>query len=227
MSLLKLRYKKTSVELEPPSTLTCPAKNYEIPKGLKGPQLSIARLYANYGDIINKYCRHYKIETPAALAVINVEAGGVGAYDGASQLAVIRVEARPPLLSQVRFPDGEAEFKHKYGRGQNAEWKALAEWFAMEGERACYWTSFGLGQIMGFNYALVNCSNPVEVMLRAQSSSAESAKMFFDFVDSKKIIPALQAKEWFDFAQVYNGTRNAKVYARKIADCYDLAVSIL
>jgi hypothetical protein len=157
---------------------------------------------------------------------MKVEAGGVGAFDRQSGLAVIRVEARPPILSQNRYPHGEDEFRDKYGRGQSSEWRALADWFSQEGEKACYWTSFGLGQIMGFNYGLVHCPGPAQVMLRAQSSAAESAKMFFDFVNSKKLIPALSAKDWLAFAQVYNGPGDAPGYAEKISKAYDQARSL-
>lgn len=227
MSLLKLQFKKTRVELTAPSALTCPVESYDIPENLKGARLAMAKLYKNYGAVIDEQCGIHKIETAAALAVMHIEAGGVGAYDAKTGLAVIRVEARRPILSRVRFPGGELEFKEKYGRGQVAEWKALSEWFSLEGENACYWTSFGLGQIMGFNYELVHCRNPIEVMVRAQSSAEESAKMFFDFVNSKKASPALRSKDWLAFARVYNGSSNAKAYAKRIGDSYELAVSVL
>ncbi|MDR1044685.1 MAG: N-acetylmuramidase family protein [Candidatus Adiutrix sp.] len=226
MALLTLTFRQEKVELPEPSARTCPARGYKIPEGLSGESLSLARLYADYGEVIEEQCRLNGLEAAAALAVMKVEAGGVGAFDQQSGLAVIRVEARPPILSQVRYPHGEDEFRDQYGRGQSAEWRALADWFSREGEKACYWTSFGLGQIMGFNHGLVNCAKPVEVMLRAQSSAAESAKMFFDFVKAQKIIPALGAKDWLAFAKVYNGAGNAQGYAERISGVYNEARSL-
>lgn len=120
----------------------------------------VVDIYNKTGGAIFLMAKHYGLPLETVLAVFAVEAGNCGSHvDGR---VTIRVEARPPVLSAVRWckdiairKSREKEFRTKYGAGQPGEWNALKVWWAKSGVRALNYTSFGLSQVLGSNYSLL------------------------------------------------------------------------
>jgi hypothetical protein len=66
-------------------------------------------------------------------------------------------------------------------------------------------TSWGLFQIMGFNYAAVNLRSVEELVAAPNKSEGERLKLFSEFVKKTGLADALRHKSWTDFARGYNG----------------------
>jgi hypothetical protein len=223
MSILSLKVKGIGeVAVNEPEAAFCPPEGKKPSKGK-----TIGDLYANYGGGILDCAAQCGLDPAAALAIMFTEAGCVGAYDDATGLSVIRVEARPPILAQIRFPSGNKQFSAKYGQGQAAEWKALADWCQVDGERAIYYTSFGLAQIMGFNFKLVGLARPLDVLKAAQKSAAEQVEMFFRFVKANQMLGSIKSRDWLSVARKYNGPGQAGFYAGHLSANFERAKKVI
>ena len=82
--------------------------------------------------------------------------------------------------------------------------------------------SWGLFQIMGFNYAAAGHSDIHSFVDAVKKSEGEQLLAFARFVTSDKVmLSALQAKDWAAFAERYNGRAYKKNnYDAKLANAY-------
>jgi hypothetical protein len=107
--------------------------------------------------------------------------------------------------------------------GQAAEWETLARAQAIDPERAVMATSFGLGQIMGANYAPAGFKTAQE-MLASFTSGAEGQVMgMLRFITSDpKMTKAINEQNWPAFVAIYNrapvGTPNNTSYVKRVQD---------
>lgn len=91
-------------------------------------------------------------------------------------------------------------------------------------EVACLATSWGIGQIMGFNYKACGFDTALEMVESFAQSEANQLQGMIRFISSnRKMRDALQRGDWATFASLYNGpaykqnkydTRLAAAYAR-------------
>lgn len=81
--------------------------------------------------------------------------------------------------------------------------------------------SWGMFQIMGFNYSLVDAFNVVDYVAQSKRSEAEHLEAFGEFIKNTKLLKPLREKRWADFAKGYNG-RNFAVneYDKRLAAAY-------
>ncbi len=107
-------------------------------------------------------------------------------------------------------------------RGGAAEYGRLERAVALDRRAAFDSTSWGLGQIMGFNAAKVGYSD-AEAMARdfAQGADAQVAAVA-RFIAASGAQAHLAAHDWAAFARVYNGPRFAENrYDEKLRRAYD------
>ena len=180
-----------------------------LPSGDDVREIRISRLYNAYGGEIRRQAAALEVNPMAALAVFATEAGS-RAYDGKTGLLIIRVE------TPGRWPKGEAAFRERYGRGQGAEWKALAEWAAADSRRAFERTSSGLGQILGSNAEMVGYSSPLVMMTAFQRDVRAQIAAHFQFVEMSGLVGAVAKGDWKTFARRYNGPGQVEHYASEI-----------
>jgi len=92
--------------------------------------------------------------------------------------------------------------------GQAAEWDLLARAQAIDPESAVMSTSFGLGQIMGFNYKAAGF-NTAQEMLAAFAGGAEGQVMgMMRFITANpKMARAIKEQDWPTFVRIYNGAK--------------------
>ena len=89
-------------------------------------------------------------------------------------------------------------------------------------------TSWGLAQVMGFNYSLAgDYSTAVEMALAFHASVDNQIAGFFRFCAARKLIAAARTQNWRAFARVYNGRDNVDKYAPALARAYNGAVEAL
>jgi hypothetical protein len=166
---------------------------------------------------------------PAALkAVAAVEAAGSGflktdptkpkiLFEGHAfhRLTGGRFAADHPNLSYPKWD------KTKYSGSLTGEWQRLDAACALDRAAALQAASWGMFQIMGFNYAYCGCPD-VEAFVALQHAGADKQmECFARFVARPPYLAALQAKDWEAFAKAYNGPQHAKNnYAPKMAAAY-------
>ena len=229
--------KPASFNFSAPKAMTCPLEGDRPSRG------AVAQFYHDFGAGIHKFSKLNDLDPAITTAVMLTESNG--AYDETTGRAIIRVEARPPVISRLRWPDGGAEFQKKFSRYQNiaqkqqtvaqkqdTEWRGLTAWFGLSGATATDYTSYGLGQIMGNEFNRVKCKSSMEVLERAQHSAEEQVAMFFDFINHKviegeKLIEHARGKNWRLFTKGYNGPGQVDAYSKILIENYDSAVKVV
>lgn len=90
--------------------------------------------------------------------------------------------------------------------GQDAEWETLARAQAIDSEAAIMATSWGLGQIMGFNYKAAGFKSAQEMLDMFASGVQGQVRGTLKFITSNpKMVRALQARDFPAFVAIYNG----------------------
>lgn len=90
--------------------------------------------------------------------------------------------------------------------GQAAEWETFNRALALDSDAAIQSTSFGLGQIMGFNYRLAGYSSPRAMYEAFASSGTEQVMGMLRMIASVSTqLNALRNKDYPTFVASYNG----------------------
>ena len=108
-----------------------------------------------------------------------------------------------------------------YPRTQDARYNWLSQAMAIDGTAALKSCSWGLGQVMGFNYSSCGFST-VQEFVEAMKTS-EGAQLFAvaQFIVSNGLQKHLRSRNWSGFAYGYNGSQYAKNgYHTKLANAY-------
>lgn len=97
----------------------------------------------------------------------------------------------------------------------------------VEPESAILATSFGLFQIMGFNYRCVGYDTPEEFEKAMCASVENQAEAFAMFVKVNKLKGAINVADYHGFARVYNGPNYAQYrYADRLKTAYESALQV-
>lgn len=164
--------------------------------------------------LINDLALDFKLEPKVIKAVFKVESSGSG-FDSTS--GRIKIQFEPHI------------FKRETGKTidngvdlQGAEWKAFNDAFTINPEAAMLSTSWGLGQIMGFNHEAAGYKTGGEMIDMFKVSEYYQAAGMLSFIKSyKRMFEALLKKDWAIFARYYNGINFHKFnYDVRLADAY-------
>lgn len=106
-------------------------------------------------------------------------------------------------------------------KGGEAEWDRLYLAMEIDRELALQSASWGMFQIMGFNYRMCGCRT-IDVFVERVSESHESQlKMICQFMFNSKCLKYLKEHNWREFAKRYNGAGYEKNnYHQKIENAY-------
>ncbi|MDB5272098.1 MAG: hypothetical protein JWO58_465 [Chitinophagaceae bacterium] len=158
----------------------------------------------------------FGVEYKALNAVFLIESSGAG-FDKAT--GKIKIQFEPYWF-------------HKYtgqrianGVGlQGEEWTAFHHAASIDKAAALKSTSWGLGQVMGFNFKAAGFADVDTMVTSFEQSEYNQLKGMLNFIKSTpKMLQALQTKDWATFAKYYNGphykdfkydTRLAAAYAK-------------
>lgn len=111
-----------------------------------------------------------------------------------------------------------------------AEYTRYNKAVALDRDCAMLSTSWGLFQIMGFNYAACGFNNVVAYTTAVQVSEQAQLTAFVNFTKTNaggKTWAALKAKNWTQYATYYNGTGNVAAYAQKMENSFNSAASLM
>lgn len=176
-----------------------------------------------------------KVAPAAMQAVCVVESSGSGFFpDGRAKIRFeghifwkelskrnIKPEDYAAKNPDIVFKDWTREFyknsAEEYGRLEAAQ--------KINTEAANASASWGMFQIMGFNYKSAGFSSVAAFVDAMQKSEKEHLKAFCAFISSLGYIPWLQSKNWLEFAKHYNGAHwQENKYDQKLATAYNDAV---
>ncbi len=148
------------------------------------------------------------IGAPELWAVIRVETSGAGFL--ADRRPVILFERHWfSRLTDRRFDEVAPDISNRraggYGKRGAHQYERLERAIALDREAALGSTSWGLGQVMGFNAEAAGFAD-VEGMVAAmvESEDAQLAGMA-GFMHSQGLAPFLAQRDWAGFARRYNG----------------------
>ncbi len=169
---------------------------------------AICSLWNKYGGAIATQSGTSGLPVESALAVFCVESKR--AYDPKTGLLIIRFEPhvfKRKTGTEIRWSRG----------GQEAEWQNFTRAYNASPEASLLSCSYGLPQLMGFNWRVTDHHSPREMVLAFQESCVEQVKGFFDYVKSRKLADAIKARDWRKFARGYNGAGRVDIYSTNIA----------
>jgi hypothetical protein len=184
---------------------------------------------------IESFAERHGIDSAAVLAVIRVESTDTAFYKPGKPVIQFEGYHFSRYLASKNVPhrsyakDGyfiiELEgitIKDRVGT-QKEEWNNFETAMGIDYNGAIWSTSFGLPQIMGFNYRQCGCQSLHEFYAKMCDSEEAQIGLFLNFLASNKaLLYALQEKDWKGFARLYNGPMYYKFkYHEKLKSFYE------
>ncbi len=127
-----------------------------------------------------------------------------------------RLTSKP--VSQTRPDLSSPTWNRSLYKGGSAEWGRLhdaMEFDEIQGLKAASW---GLGQVMGFNYSLAGCATIQQFVVENFTGEKQQFDHMLSFIDKNGLMAALRAGRWAAFAKGYNGAGyHANRYDEKLA----------
>ena len=183
-----------------------------------GEKLAVARLWNSYGGAILEQADAARVEPAVALAIFAVESKR--AFDPTTGLVVVRFEPKVFLRRAGRLVASDHS-------GQLAEWRAIEHAYAIDKKAALESASYGLPQLMGFNFGVTRHPDARALLLAFQRSAREQIAGFFGFVVANKLADEARERRFVAFARRYNGIGKEKLYAAKMQRYFTFAKQLL
>lgn len=171
-------------------------------------------------------------EAAALKAVQKVETGGRGGFFAEGKPAILFEghifwsQLKKRGIDPQRFAAGNENilyptWSRRHYMGGIGEYERLEKARRINREAADASASWGMFQIMGFNYAACD-EESVESFVTAMCESERKQLILSGrFIRKAGMLPALQAKNWAEFARRYNGPAYAQnMYDAKLAAAY-------
>jgi hypothetical protein len=163
------------------------------------------------------------LKLPQLLAVVTVETSGCGCF----------ADRRPTILFERHIfskqTGGEFDAQHPnisnrtpggYGHGP-AEYNRLAEAVQLDRTAALKSASWGLGQVMGFNFDKAGYDSIEAMVQKNMESEDEQLMAMANFLKASGLDRPLAAQDWTSFARGYNGPNFARnLYDVKLAAAF-------
>lgn len=154
---------------------------------------------------------HFDLEPETVMAVLEVESNGVGFLDSGrckilfeahwfGEFTQDRFNTTHPHISCRTWTEARRNYK-----GGEAEWERLEEAKRLDAEAALKATSWGLGQVMGFNHKSCGYQDVFAFAEDMGKSEAKQLEIMFRFIESKQLLGELRKHDWAGFAYHYNG----------------------
>ncbi|HDZ04883.1 hypothetical protein LCGC14_0370480 [marine sediment metagenome] len=108
------------------------------------------------------------------------------------------------------YVDGEFILENRVER-QLEEWDAFIKACAVNFEIAHLSTSWGLGQVMGFNFKVAGFDSVMDMVDAFELNELEQARGMMNFISGNNLLRHLKSKRYDLFARGYNG-KGYKMY---------------
>lgn len=190
-----------------------------VPEKGTADAVAVARLWNSYGGAILEHANAAQVEPAVALAIFAVESKR--AYDPTTGLVIVRFE---PKVFLRRSSGRLVTSDHS---SQLAEWQAVEAAYAINPKAALESASYGLPQLMGFNFGVTTHPDARSLLLAFQRSAREQVAGFFGFVTANDLVDVARERRFVDFARRYNGIGKEQLYAAKMKRYFTLARQLL
>jgi N-acetylmuramidase len=159
---------------------------------------------------------------------VSVEASGSGFWqDGRPKMRYERHIFHQQ--TQGRFSAAYPDISNAKSGGSTtgpSEYTRLKQAMALDYLAALRSASWGLPQIMGFNFNLAGFSNVEAMVWAMHQSEANHLKAMGAFLASTNIVAPLRTQDWAKVARLYNGSNyQANRYDEKLALAYNQAIN--
>lgn len=146
------------------------------------------------GHEIKSIAEEFGYDSKVIRAILMVESSGRGFTDK----GVIKIQFEPHHFKDKLITNGVGN--------QAEEWRAFDEAYKINKEAAYRATSWGLGQIMGFNHKLCGFATAEAMVKNFAESEANQLRGMLTFISkNKQLHLAVKAKNWKVIANFYNG----------------------
>jgi hypothetical protein len=178
--------------------------------------------------LVTSKANEYQIEPAVLKAIIDVESSGAGFYAAGQPFAgkckvrfepdfFVKYSGKTPYFIPKSISVLEAKKLPEF-TGRAAYEKA----FMHSPASAIQATSFGLGQIMGFNFAKAGYNSLLEFKNAMEECEFEQLNALINFIASDaRLLLAAQNKDFVSVARIYNGANYAeRAYDKKLISAY-------
>lgn len=180
------------------------------------------------------------LASPLTTADFSATQAALGA-DAASIWAILNVESGKAGY----LPDRRPQILYEYGQfhtrtggafdasnpqisapgfgsypGGAAEYSLLGQAYALNADAALQSTSWGIGQVMGFNFATAGYANVQAFVQDMCASEAAQLRAFQAFLVKNNIAAALASQDWDTVAGRYNGSGQIAKYSSSLQTSY-------
>jgi hypothetical protein len=168
------------------------------------------------------------VQVSALRAVATVESAGAGFLAPPDERPKILFEGHIfHRLTQGRFSADHPTLSFRkwtrahYAKTQPLEWQRLERACQLDRPAALQSASWGMFQIMGFNYPLCGFPDIEAFVARQKAGAQEQLETFARFIAREVFLRALRKLDWAAFARQYNGPGYAaNQYDTKMAAAY-------
>ncbi len=195
----------------------CAASSVALPTSGNG-----AKLTANNFDVAAK---KLGCEEACIRAVTDVESRGSGFFPSGKPKVLFEAHIFSKKTFHVfdkSYPDVSSQKWNKalYIGGEN-EYSRLEKAMAINRQAALEATSWGLFQIMGFNYSASGFASVEDYIQAMFESEGKQLLAFVNFINKTGLTIHLKSKDWKSFARAYNGPKYAEnAYDIKLETAY-------
>jgi hypothetical protein len=178
-------------------------------------------------DDFAKAAQSLRCEVAAVKAVTEVESHGEGFLPDGRPVILFESHEFHKLTGGQYDADhaniSTAAWVHNYGPAGAHQWDRLNEALELDRSAALKSTSWGLFQLMGFNYQACGFNSVTDFVAAMQQSEGQQLLAFVNFLLRTGLAIHLVARSWAKFAVGYNGpgyrqnhydTKLAAAYAR-------------
>jgi hypothetical protein len=175
------------------------------------------------------FARALEIDEAALRAVAAVESDGSGFLPAPSDKPKVLFEGHAfHRLTGGRYSAAHPDLSYpkwnrrKYSGSLAGEWRRLEAACRLDRIAALQSASWGLFQIMGFNYPYCGCADVETFVARQYESATQQLALMVKFVSRPPFLPALRGYDWKAFARAYNGPGfAAHGYDKRLAAAFE------
>jgi hypothetical protein len=110
--------------------------------------------------------------------------------------------------------------KNLYGKGGSHQYERLNLAIHLDREAGLKSASWGLFQIMGMNFGLVDCESVEEFVNFNLKGEREQLELFGRFIENNGLVKYLRNLDFESFTRRYNGSGQVEFYSKKLKESY-------
>jgi hypothetical protein len=179
---------------------------------------------------MDQVCRSLGVLEPEVWAVLTVETRGFGFLE----------DRRPQILFERHIFHRLTQGRHDRGNedisngkaggyiGGPGEYTRLEKAMSLDREAALQSASWGIGQVMGFNYEAAGFTTVDDLVAAMVADENAQLLAMANFIKANNLAGALQRRNWVSFARGYNGPEFKKnEYDTRLAAAHAKYTTIL